>query len=184
MIVNWLGRRCSQNEGRGNADGSWSPLRSIGAKLLAVNPLDSYDLQRFVDAQADQWERAARELRAGRKETHWMWFIFPQIQGLGHSAMAQRYAISSLREAIAYLAHPVLGARLTECTRWVNRVEERTIEEIFGYPDFLKFHSSMTLFFQAAPHEPFDLALSKYFRGECDPATITQLSMLSETRAG
>jgi len=142
---------------------------------------DPYDLRRFVEAQADHWERAARELRAGRKETHWMWFIFPQIQGLGRSGMAQRYAISSLQEARAYLAHPVLGVRLAESTRLVNGVEERTIQEIFGYPDYLKFHSSMTLFLQAAPTDPsFDHALQKYFRGELDRGTIKQLSMKAE----
>jgi uncharacterized protein (DUF1810 family) len=137
---------------------------------------DPYDLQRFIDAQDGVWAIAAQELRAGRKQTHWMWFIFPQIQGLGHSAMAERYAITSLAEARAYLAHPLLGARLEECTRLVNGVEERTIEEIFGYPDYLKFHSSMTLFVQAAPMSRlFDRALTKFFRGQLDPGTTKRL---------
>lgn len=139
---------------------------------------DPYDLQRFIDAQEGVWGNAARELRAGRKRTHWMWFIFPQIQGLGHSAMAEHYAITSLEEARAYLAHPLLGAHLEECTRLVNGIEERTIEEIFGYPDYLKFHSSMTLFVQAAPTSRlFDRALMKYFRGQFDPGTIKGLSL-------
>ncbi|HJV50220.1 MAG TPA: DUF1810 domain-containing protein, partial [Noviherbaspirillum sp.] len=116
------------------------------------------------------------ELRAGRKRSHWMWFIFPQIAGLGHSAMAQRFALSSLEEARSYLAHPLLGARLRECSGVVATLEGRSAEDIFGYPDDLKFHSSMTLFAQADGADPvFDACLRKYFGGEPDHATLDRL---------
>lgn len=135
-----------------------------------------YDLQRFVDAQAAVYEQVGTELRAGRKRTHWMWFVFPQIAGLGASAMAQRFAIASLEEARAYLNHPVLGPRLKACTRWVNEVEGRPIEQIFGYPDDLKFRSSMTLFAHVAQgNAEFMRALSKYFGGEFDPLTLERI---------
>src|SRR6188474_2984892 len=107
---------------------------------------DPYGLDRFVTAQDPVFEQVRAELRAGRKRTHWMWFVFPQMQGLGHSPMAQKYAIVSREEASAYLEHPVLGPRLRECTKLVNRVEGRTLNQIFGYPDDLKFRSSMSLF--------------------------------------
>lgn len=137
---------------------------------------DRYDLQRFLDAQQGVHERAAAELRRGAKETHWMWYVFPQIQGLGQSAMARKYAISSLEEARAYLDHPVLGERLRECTRIVTGVEGRSIEAIFGHPDHLKFHSSMTLFAKAAADpEPFAAALDKYFDSKPDPRTLSRL---------
>lgn len=137
----------------------------------------SYDLDRFVAAQAPIYAQAAAELAAGRKRSHWMWFVFPQIEGLGASAMAQRYAIHSLAEARAYLAHPLLGARLKECVALVNRVEGRSAHEIFGPPDDLKFHSSMTLFAAAAPEEPlFAEALRKYFAGRHDPLTLEKLT--------
>ena len=137
---------------------------------------DPYDLQRFVDAQAPVYGRVVEELTRGRKESHWMWFIFPQIAGLGYSFMAQRYAIRSLDEARAYLAHPVLGARLRECTALVNRIEGRAIGDILGNPDDLKFRSSMTLFARAAPDEPvFAEALAKYFAGEGDAATLASV---------
>ncbi|HJV87706.1 MAG TPA: DUF1810 domain-containing protein [Noviherbaspirillum sp.] len=137
---------------------------------------DPWNLQRFVDAQESAYAAACAELRAGRKRSHWMWFIFPQIEGLGHSPMAQRYAISSLQEAKAYLAHPVLGARLRECARIVAGLEGHTVEEIFGYPDDMKFRSSMTLFAQAADdNEVFNACLQKYFAGEPDPATLARL---------
>src|SRR5690242_19627288 len=110
---------------------------------------DSYNLERFLTAQNPIFEEACAELRKGCKESHWMWFVFPQLRGLGHSSMADRYAIASREEAAAYLAHPILGPRLRECTRLVNQVEGRSIEQIFGYPDDLKFRSSMTLFAQA-----------------------------------
>jgi uncharacterized protein (DUF1810 family) len=134
------------------------------------------DLERFVEAQSSAYEQVKRELRAGRKQSHWMWFIFPQIAGLGRSLMAQRYAIASLDEAARYLDHPVLGPRLRECTRLVNEVEGRAIGEIFGYPDDRKFHSSMTLFARAGKdREAFREALAKYFGGEEDAATVARI---------
>lgn len=138
---------------------------------------DPFDLQRFVDAQDAVIDEVRAELRAGEKTSHWMWFVFPQIAGLGHSAMARRYAIGSRAEAEAYLAHPVLGARLRECTQRVNAVEGRTIAQILGPPDDLKFRSSMTLFAQAAADNQLFLdALARYFGGEPDPLTLARLS--------
>jgi uncharacterized protein (DUF1810 family) len=139
---------------------------------------DPFNLQRFASAQDDggTYDRAVQELRRGHKTSHWMWFIFPQIQGLGLSAIAQRYAIASLAEAKAYLAHDALGARLRECTQLVIQVKGKTIREIVGQPDDMKFRSSMTLFAQAAPDEPcFAEALQKYFAGESDPLTLARL---------
>lgn len=137
---------------------------------------DPYDLQRFVEAQEPVLASVLAELRAGRKESHWMWFVFPQVSGLGGSAMAVRYAIGSLAEARAYAAHPLLGPRLRECARLVAQVEGSNVEEIFGYPDDLKFRSSMTLFARAAPEEPlFAQCLQKYFGGEPDAATLARL---------
>ncbi|MGJ0511807.1 DUF1810 domain-containing protein [Methylocystis sp.] len=138
---------------------------------------DPYDLARFVAAQAPIYAQAVAELAAGRKRSHWMWFVFPQLEGLGASAMAQRYAIRSLAEAHAYLHHPLLGARLKECVRLVNKIEGPSVHEIFGSPDDLKFHSSMTLFAAAAPQEPlFTEALRKYFYGRRDPLSLAKLS--------
>lgn len=137
---------------------------------------DQYDLQRFVDAQAPIYDQALAELRAGRKQSHWMWYVFPQFQGLGESPMAQKFAINSMHEAVAYLQHPVLGPRLIEATRAVNEVEGQTIERIFGFPDYLKFRSSITLFSRAAPDErAFADALEKYFGGEADQRTLDLL---------
>ncbi|MFL9915130.1 DUF1810 domain-containing protein [Paraburkholderia fungorum] len=137
---------------------------------------DPYDFQRFVDAQEPVYAQVCEELRGGRKRSHWMWFVFPQIQGLGTSAMAQRFAISTLAEAEAYLRHPILGQRLREATRLVNLVKDRSIEEIFGYPDDLKFKSSLTLFARAtSDNEIFMEALRKYFGGEVDSRTLQQL---------
>jgi uncharacterized protein (DUF1810 family) len=137
---------------------------------------DPFDLQRFVDAQADIYERALAELREGRKRSHWMWFMFPQIDGLGHSTMAQTYAIRSLAEARAYLAHPVLGARLQKCTEAVLAVAGKSAHAIFGSPDDLKFHSSMTLFAHAAPNESlFRAALVEYFDGQDDQNTTSRI---------
>jgi uncharacterized protein (DUF1810 family) len=134
---------------------------------------DPHNLARFLDAQAPVYEQVVAELRAGCKGSHWMWFVFPQIAGLGHSAMAQRYAIASLGEARAYLAHPVLGARLRECSELVLAVEGRTVDEIFGPPDDMKFRSCMTLFQRADPAEPvFAHCLKKYFNGEADPRML------------
>ncbi|KVE34597.1 DUF1810 domain-containing protein [Burkholderia sp. BDU5] len=137
---------------------------------------DPYDLQRFVDAQDPVYAQVRDELRNGRKRSHWMWFVFPQIAGLGDSAIAQRYAISTLGEADAYLRHPLLGARLRECTRLVNDVEGHSIQTIFGYPDYLKFRSSVTLFSHATPDNAvFVDALEKYFGGEADHNTLARL---------
>jgi len=133
-------------------------------------------LERFVQAQEPVIERVLAELRSGRKTSHWMWFVFPQIQGLGHSPTARHFAIASHAEAEAYLRHPVLGPRLRECTHLVNAVEGRSIEEIFGYPDYLKFRSCMTLFANVtADNQVFIDALGKYFGGEHDPATLERL---------
>lgn len=121
--------------------------------------------------------RFTRELRSGRKSSHWIWFIFPQIAGLGHSAMAQQFAIGSLDEAKAYLQHPVLGQRLRECTQLILNVKGRTIEEIFPYPDHLKFRSCMTLFMSAATDNTlFKNALHKYFDGQPDQKTMNVLA--------
>ena len=137
---------------------------------------DPYDHQRFVDAQDPVYSRVCAELRSGRKRSHWMWFIFPQIAGLGSSAMAQRYAISSLQEAQAYLKHPALGARLRECTRLMLDVEGRSALEILGSPDDMKFRSCLTLFARAAPDEPvFREALQKYFDRDEDSSTLERL---------
>lgn len=134
------------------------------------------DLHRFVDAQSSVYDQVLTELRAGRKQSHWIWFIFPQIQGLGSSPTAMEYAISGLDEARAYIAHPLLGPRLRECTSLVNAVDGRTPSEIFGYPDDLKFRSSMTLFARAtADDQVFRDALTKYYGGEEDLLTVARL---------
>ena len=134
---------------------------------------DRFDLDRFVKAQAPLYAQVCEELRRGRKTSHWMWFVFPQIAGLGRSAMAQRFAISSLEEAQAYLAHPLLGPRLIECTRLVCAATGKTIHEILGSPDDLKFHSCMTLFYHAdVDGNVFEDALQKYFGGRQDSATL------------
>lgn len=137
---------------------------------------DPFDLQRFLDAQASVYARVAEELRRGRKQSHWMWFIFPQLAGLGRSAMAQRFAISSRDEAVAYLGHGVLGSRLKECTALVNVVEGRTILEILGSPDDLKFHSSMTLFDAVSSDPEFTAAIAKFYGGKPDRRTLDLLS--------
>jgi uncharacterized protein (DUF1810 family) len=141
---------------------------------------DIYKLQRFINAQESTFDDVQGELAAGQKRTHWMWFIFPQIKGLGSSPTAQRFAISSLEEGAAYLEHPVLGRRLEQCTALVNAVPDRSVQEIFGYPDDLKFHSSMTFFAQVGDHFHFDAsvfkqALSKYFSGRLDDKTVALL---------
>jgi uncharacterized protein (DUF1810 family) len=133
------------------------------------------DLQRFVEAQVGNYPAALSELRAGRKRTHWMWYVFPQIAGLGHSAMAQRYAIASRAEADAYLAHDVLGPRLRDCTQAVLAVPDKTANAILGSPDDIKFRSSMTLFDAVAPLDIFGAALARFFRGQRDPATLDRL---------
>lgn len=133
-------------------------------------------LQRFVEAQESVYEQVCAELRAGSKSSHWMWFIFPQLEGLGQSQIARRFAIASRAEAEAYLKHPILGPRLRECTRLVNLVEGRSIGEILGSIDGLKFRSSMTLFAHATTdNQVFIEALQKYYDGEFDRLTLERL---------
>ncbi|SEP28843.1 Uncharacterized protein, DUF1810 family [Trujillonella endophytica] len=137
---------------------------------------DPFDLQRFVDAQAGTYVEALAELRAGAKRSHWMWFVLPQVAGLGRSDMAQRYAISGLDEARAYLAHPVLGPRLVETARVLTGLTGRTAEQVFGPVDAAKLRSSMTLFAAAAPAEPvFRDVLDRYFDGAEDEGTTARL---------
>ena len=139
---------------------------------------DPYDLHRFVTAQdaGGTYDRATAELRAGRKTSHWMWFVFPQIAGLGYSPTSRMYAITSLAEARAYTVHPVLGARLTQCATILTGLPGRTAEQIFGEVDALKLCSSMTLFARAAPGEPvFRQVLDQYFDGMPDSATEQRL---------
>ncbi len=139
-------------------------------------PTDPFRLQRFVEAQEHVYAQALAELRAGQKRTHWMWFIFPQIRGLGSSPAAVRYAIGSREEALAYLGHPVLGQRLRAATAAVLRHPGRSVDEIFGYPDDLKFRSSMTLFAAVGePGNPFAQALQIFFGGVPDPETRARL---------
>ncbi len=134
---------------------------------------DAFDLARFVEAQKGVYVQALAELRRGRKTSHWMWFIFPQIEGLGHSAMAQRYAIKSLDEARAYLKHALLGERLTECCEALLHHRDLTASAIFGFPDDMKLKSSLTLFsFVAAENSVFTRVLEQYFRGEPDQNTL------------
>jgi len=139
---------------------------------------DLYDLERFVVAQdaGGTYASAAAELRAGRKLTHWMWFVFPQIAGLGMSEMSRRYAISSLDEARVYLAHPILGERLRECARVLTELDGKTADDVFGHVDAIKLRSSMTLFARAAPADPlFADVLDRYFDGAADDATDARL---------
>ena len=138
--------------------------------------MGTYNLTRFVMAQEPVIDRVRGELKRGRKESHWMWFVFPQIAGLGRSDMARHYAITSIDEASAYLAHGLLGPRLLECTRLVNGIEGRNVGQIFGSPDDMKFHSSMTLFAQVpGATDDFSAALAKYFAGSEDGATLSRL---------
>jgi len=149
-----------------------------------IDTLNPYNLQRFVDAQNELFgrtrstifEKACQELRNGRKQEHWMWFVFPQVKGLGESSMSRKFAIASRAEAEAYLKHPVLGPRLRECTRLMNGIEGRTAGQILGRTDELKFRSSMTLFAHATPdNQVFVDALKKYFQGEFDGSTLAHL---------
>ena len=135
-----------------------------------------FDLQRFVDTQAPVYQRVLAELRQGQKQSHWMWFIFPQLAGLGHSPMARRFALGSREEAVAYLGHGILGPRLRECTALVNAVEGRTIREIMGSPDDLKFCSSMTLFDAASSDPEFAKAIAKFYGGAPDRKTLELLA--------
>jgi len=136
---------------------------------------DEFDLERFVEAQAETYERALEELRAGTKRSHWMWFIFPQVAGLGSSPMAQRYAISGLDEAAAYIEHPVLGPRLLTCTRAMLQLEGRTARQVLGTPDDLKLRSCMTLFARVSHDPAFEAVLAKYYDGRPDEATVRLL---------
>jgi len=145
---------------------------------------DPHDLGRFVVAQAGTYQQVIAELGAGRKRSHWMWFVFPQVEGLGFSPTSQRYAITSRAEAAAYLAHPVLGPRLRECTGLVNAQRGRPIGEILGAPDDLKFKSSMTLF-EAISHEAsFTAALDKFYGGRRDQTTLNTLARWDAEKRG
>jgi uncharacterized protein (DUF1810 family) len=148
--------------------------RHIGTDDMTDDP---YDLRRFVDAQARIYDTVIDELTAGRKKSHWMWFVFPQIRGLGSSPTALRFAIASIEEARAYLDHDLLGPRLRECTGLVAGIDGRSAVEIFGTPDDLKLRSSMTLFARAADdNDDFVAVLDKFYGGEEDPATLERLS--------
>lgn len=137
---------------------------------------DRFNLERFVEAQQGVYEGVLAELRSGRKRSHWMWFIFPQIRGLGRTSTSQLYAISGLDEAVAFLDHPILGRRLRECTALANAIPSSSAREVFGSPDDLKFRSSMTLFAQAAADKAvFFQALEKYFGSAPDPLTLQRL---------
>jgi uncharacterized protein (DUF1810 family) len=138
--------------------------------------MDMFDLQRFVSAQAGNYNGALAEIRNGRKRGHWMWFIFPQLAGLGNSAMARHYAIRSLDEARAYLQHPILGERLRTCVAALQDLDENDAEAVFGAVDTLKLRSSLTLFAQAGGGATFDAALGRWFNGEVDGATVALLA--------
>lgn len=144
-----------------------------------MNEADPFDLRRFVDAQDRVYDAVLAELHDGAKRSHWIWFVFPQLRGLGRSPTAERFGIASVAEARAYLAHPVLGPRLRECTRLVNAIDGRSVDEIFGWPDNLKVRSSMTLFAAAAEAEDsgdFRAVLDKFYGGQGDPATVELLN--------
>ena len=153
-----------------------APPIAPGSAMAENDKNDNYNLQRFVDAQSPVFEEVCLELQEGRKKGHWMWFIFPQIEGLGSSPLARKFAISSREEAEAYLNHPILGPRLRHCTRLITLVEGRSIDQIFGDPDDLKFHSAMTLFANAtSDNQVFRDAIHKYFGGELDRLTLERL---------
>lgn len=134
---------------------------------------DQFNLERFIVAQEKVYSTVIKELKSGTKISHWMWFVFPQIEGLGRTEIAKKYAIKSLDEAKSYVAHPVLGKRLQECIELVLDIDEKSANDIFGYPDDLKFKSSMTLFLRAAPHiDLFQRAINKYYDGQQDRLTI------------
>ena len=159
---------------KGKGEGSESAEReAIGCERRGMS--DPYDLRRFLEAQEGAYQDAVEELRAGRKRSHWMWFVFPQLRGLGRSPMAERYGIGSMEEAKAYASDAVLGPRLRECTRLVMGVEGRSVGEIFGSPDDLKFRSCMTLFWRVTGEEIFREALERYFGGEEDRLTVAGL---------
>jgi uncharacterized protein (DUF1810 family) len=144
---------------------------------MSAHTTDPYELSRFVDAQEECYATAVEELRSGAKQSHWMWFVFPQVAGLGFSSMAQQYAIRSRLEAEAYLAHPILGPRLTACAEALLGVHDRSAEQIMGFPDVLKLQSSMTLFSEvSSPGSVFERVLEKYYGGEKDKKTIRYIS--------
>ncbi|MBN1835126.1 MAG: DUF1810 domain-containing protein [Spirochaetales bacterium] len=142
---------------------------------------DPFDLERFVRAQEGTYAAALAELESGQKRSHWMWYVFPQVEGLGHSGTSRFYAIRSLEEARRYLEHPVLGKRLLECAEALLGVRGRSASQIFGYPDDMKLRSAMTLFSRAAAHSPsvFDRVLERYFQGEPDGRTLALLETLA-----
>lgn len=143
--------------------------------MLPSEP-DPHNLQRFLVAQAEDYECALRELKRGRKESHWIWYIFPQVAGLGHSSMAQEYAVQSRDEAVAYLNHPVLGARLKQCSEALLRHRDKQIQDIMGYPDDLKLRSSLTLFATVSTEENiFKKVLDVFYSGQRDERTIAFL---------
>ncbi len=145
--------------------------------MVTDSSADPFDLQRFVDAQETVYDTVIDELRAGHKRSHWIWFVFPQLRGLGRSATAQHYGIASREEAVAYLAHDLLGPRLRECTRLVLAIEGRSIGEVFGSPDDLKVRSSMTLFARCTDdNADFLGVLDKFYGGAEDPATVERLT--------
>jgi len=141
---------------------------------------DPYDLGRFVSAQAADYDRALSELRDGKKRSHWMWYVFPQIEGLGHSPMSRRYSIKSANEARAYLDHPILGTRLRECAAAVQNVTGRSALEIFGSPDDMKLRSCATLFARVSDDDIFEQLILKYFNGEHDKETLRLLGVTTE----
>jgi uncharacterized protein (DUF1810 family) len=148
---------------------------------VTVEQDDPYNLERFVSAQRGSYDAALRELQSGKKRSHWMWFVFPQVAGLGSSAMADRYAIRSKREAAAFLAHPVLGPRLVDCANALLQLKGMTAEEVVGYPDDLKLRSSMTLFAALSPPDsPFHRVLEMYFSGVPDNRTTAYLAAHEE----
>src|SRR5512143_368771 len=148
----------------------------------ATDRNDPYDLNRFISAQEGIYDRVLAELRGGLKRSHWMWYIFPQIDGLGHSPTTRHYAVKSVEEARRYLGHPVLGARLTECTEAVLAVQGRSVSDIFGYPDDMKLQSSMTLFALVAGWSSvFERVLEKYYQGQLDAKTPQIVGNLKKT---
>ena len=137
----------------------------------------NFDLERFVEAQNPVYGQVMEELQAGRKRSHWMWYVFPQLDGLGHSAMAERYALAGIDEARAYLAHPLLGPRLEACVTALLQHGDKSAREILGSPDHLKLRSCLTLFARAAPYNPlFQFALVQFYDGEPDALTLAMLS--------
>ena len=141
-----------------------------------MNERDSYNLQRFLTAQAEDYEGALAELQRGRKESHWIWYVFPQVAGLGHSSMAQQYAIRSRGEAVAYLGHPILAARLRECCGALLKHQGKNVQDIMGYPDDLKLRSSMTLFAMISSQcSVFHKVLNAFFAGQKDESTVAFL---------